>query len=376
MLNQTYFGATVSDIHLFHHRTPTKKILEELREAFPDNEETAKLNTIYLAGDVFDKLVNYQNDDTFLTEVWIKDFLRMLKKNNTQLRVLEGTPSHDWKQSRRFEHVNKISGINADVKYFDDVEIEFNEKYGIHVLYIPDEHDNYTENTLAVAREKMQELGLEKVDLTIMHGQFNYQIPAASNAPKHDEEAYLALTRYFIFIGHVHVHSHMDRILAQGSFSRLSHGEERPKGHINFVLYPDENMKWDFIENKKATKYITVDVRGLEADEAIKKVRKYLVGLPEDSHVRVFANKGEPILLQDKYDELIRNNVIYNWSKPKVDDPTLLVDEDKEIKPSFEYHAITLTPDNLEKHLMDRFVKKGYDESVVKKAAHLLKGFI
>lgn len=376
MLKKTYFGVTISDVHLFHHRTPTKKIIEELRDAFPDTEEFSQLDTIYIAGDMFDRLVNYQNDDTFITEVWIKDFLRMLKKHDVQLRILEGTPSHDWRQSRRFEHVNRISGINADLKYFDDVEIEYNEKYGIHVLYIPDEYDVDTSYTLKVAQEKMRELGLEKVDLCIMHGQFNYQIPAASNAPKHDEEAYLALTRYFIFIGHVHVHSRLDRILAQGSFSRLSHGEEKPKGYIKFTLYPDENMNWEFVENKDATKYITVDVRGLSAEDAIKKVRKYLVGLPEQSHIRIYANKGEPILLQDKYDDLIRENIIYNWSKPKVDDPTILVDDEVILNQNFAHTMVSIDRQNIEKLLIERLERKSYDERSIKKCGDLLKGYI
>ena len=62
----------------------------------------------------------------------------MLKPYNIILRILEGTPSHDWKQSKLFIHLNDLTKAGTDVKYIDSLSIEYIDKFGINVLY-PDE---------------------------------------------------------------------------------------------------------------------------------------------------------------------------------------------------------------------------------------------
>lgn len=377
MINVTeYRAAVLSDVHLCHERTSTKKIAEELMACFPDNNDTAKLNTIYIAGDWFDRLITYPNKDLEIAEDLMNYFLRLCLKHDIQLRILEGTPSHDWKQPKRFLHLNK--SIGADLKYFDDLTIEHNDVYGIDVLYIPDEYDPDTDKTFFDVKKKMNELGLEKVDLAIMHGQFNYQLPEIAKVPKHNEDNYLNIVRYYILIGHVHVYSTYDRIIAQGSFSRLAHGEENPKGYVRINLYPNGNMNAKFIENKLATKYVTIDVGGYNIDDAFKKIKDITSKLPPGSYIRLKANKGDPILIEKNLDKLSLNEYGMIWTRTLINDTSKeTVNNVRQISNiASVYSPITLTKENITIQLSNRLEDKGYESSDIELVKGYLKGIL
>ena len=101
---------------------------------------------ISLAGDVFDTLLELNSDDVREIKYWVSSLLKFCAAHDITLRVLEGTPSHDWTQSSTFITTANILNLdNLDLKYIDKVEIEYIEKYNIHVLYIPDEINPTTE---------------------------------------------------------------------------------------------------------------------------------------------------------------------------------------------------------------------------------------
>lgn len=372
MLNKLdYYAAVLSDVHLCHDRTDTRRIVSEIKTYFPDDSSTEKLDTIYIAGDWFDKLITYPNENLNHAEDAMIYLLKLCKKRNIQLRVLEGTPSHDWKQPKRFLHLNKR--INADLKYFETLDIEHNNKFGIDVLYIPDEYDPDTNKTFIDVKKKMTSLGLEKVDLAIMHGQFKYQLPEIAKVPKHDEKNYLDIVKYYITIGHVHTFSTFDRIIAQGSFSRLAHGEENPKGHVRFHLYQNGDMNYEFIENKEATKYITIDVRNMEVSDAITKIKNITSELPSGSYIRLRANKNDPILIKQNLDLLSMNEYGMIWTKSVIDDP----DTKKNNISNNEFNnfiPITLTKENIVQQLLSRMEQKGYDKKDISLVNEMMKG--
>ena len=85
--------------------------------------------------------------------------------------------------------------------------------------------------------------GLTKVDYAVMHGQFDYQLPKhITGMPRHDSQKYLDIVKHYIFIGHIHTHSVYDRIIAQGSFDRLTHGQEEPKGYVVSIVDDEEKI--------------------------------------------------------------------------------------------------------------------------------------
>ncbi len=353
--------ATISDVHLGSKNTPTLDILSNLRAAFPDDEETAQLDLICLVGDVFDTLLTVNHPDFSEIKIWISDFLRLCKKYDIVLFVLEGTPSHDWWQSQLFVTLNQTGRIGANLKYVKDISVEYEPSLDIWVGFVPDESAPTTEQTLSQLKSQLQTKGLDKVDLMFMHGQFEYQLPAHVKAPKHDTASYLAITKSLIFIGHVHTHSSYMRIFAQGSFDRLKHGEEEAKGHLRATIYADGTYEVTFVENLGARKYVTVFCYGLSVEESLIEIERQVRNLPFNSAVRLEASPTHPLFAD--MDVLMREYPSFVWTKnPK--------DLDKKEEEEMEnddtaFVAITINSENITKLLMERLANLGLDAELL-----------
>jgi DNA repair exonuclease SbcCD nuclease subunit len=358
-------GAVLSDIHLGHRRNTTKEILQNLYAALPNDAETANLDIIFLAGDVFDDLLSLSDEDILDIDLWIAHLLRICKRHGIMLRVLEGTPGHDWKQSQRFEAINEVAEIGADLKYIKELSIEY-VRDGYSVLYVPDEWNDTTDKTLSQVHDLLRAHGLDKVDMAIMHGQFEFQLPPHIKAQKHSSEAYLKLVRDLIFIGHVHIHSSFDRIVAQGSTDRLTHGEEAPKGHVRFTIRQNGDNDWHFVETINAKKFVTVRCIDMTLEDTLAEVDRKVLDLPETSFVRIEANHDNPIF--SNMELLIRKYPTFTWSKlaREADEESKEVIEDETV-----YVPITLTRDNLLDLLLDRILGLGTPIAVVD-AAHAI----
>ena len=130
--------AEFGDVHLVHPNTRTSHILTALRLAFPDTPATADLDLIILAGDLFDRQLSLPNQEVYAIKQWMLQFLLMCQQHGIVLRVLEGTPSHDWRQSHLWIQVAEIAGLTVDVQHVTTLSIERIDSLGIDVLYIPD----------------------------------------------------------------------------------------------------------------------------------------------------------------------------------------------------------------------------------------------
>lgn len=352
--NRIIHLASISDIHLGHRRNSTRDIVDNLYKAFPDNAETGDLDMIFLVGDVFDDLLSLNNEAVTDIDLWIGDFLTMAKKWDISVRVLEGTPSHDWKQSQRFSVINEVAEIGADLKYVKDLSIEYIERYGISVLYVPDEWENSTDKTYSQVKQLLRAKGLEQVDFAFMHGQFEFQLPPQVHAQKHDSQSYLDIVKHLVFIGHVHVSSSYERIFAQGSFDRLSHGEEGPKGHLRASVYENGDYYVDFIENLGAKKFITVNCLDIDLSEAFKRIEKRIAKLPAGSYVRIEVNNDAEIL--GNFDVLAQKYPSFIWNKlvRGVEEGVASIVEEETA-----YIPITITRDNITGMIMERLTNTG-----------------
>src|SRR6185312_12375018 len=110
--------AVFSDFHSGHPKNPMARLAANLKAAFPDNEETAALDILFIAGDFFDGLMISDSDAYFEAADLIVYLLRLCAKRDIVLRVLRGTPSHDYNQNRLFEHLNNAGHIGCDLKYW------------------------------------------------------------------------------------------------------------------------------------------------------------------------------------------------------------------------------------------------------------------
>lgn len=312
MLNQALRIATFSDVHLGHRRTPTESIIANLKRDVPDTAATSDLDVIFIPGDLFDRFLTLPGTDVYEIHAWIAQLLRICKRRDIVLRVLEGTPSHDWKQSRLVESINENTGINADARHVPELSIEHHDRYGMDIMYIPDEWSSDNDDTWRQVGQLLSEHRLEQVDFVLMHGQFPYQLPPHVNVPTHDPDRYASICRHYVFCGHVHVPSRYKNIIVPGSFDRLTHGEEHPKGHWRVTVVPDGDDTVTFHENVGATLYLSVDCCHLSVDEALDSVEKVVTDLPTASHIRIEADRNDPIAAS--MDVLKRKYPQFNWA--------------------------------------------------------------
>lgn len=360
------YQAVLSDVHLNHRRTPTEHIVANLMRDFQQNPDTAKLDIIWVSGDLLDSLAAAGSDDNFMIVHWVGSLLAYAKKHNIVIRVLEGTGSHDYTQSRYFSVINKGVELGVDVRYVDKVSVEFIEALGISVLYVPDNVHSDADVVWKMVLEAMHEAGVDKVDYAIMHGLFEFQLPAHVHDPAtHLSSRYQSIVRRLVYIGHHHTHRIEDRVVVPGSYDRLKQGEEEPKGHIRVKDWIAKDRKEiRFIENVGAKIYKRIDVTGLDVEEALKRlavVEKY----PEKSAFEIKASSSDPI---SKSLETVRARYPeYSWAMDIEKTNTI---EKKIEEMSFNFNPVDITKENIVALTQPRL--QG-DEKIVEMAIALLE---
>lgn len=313
---------TISDIHLGHKRNKTRDIIRNLDIYFDHysvKSQFTKLDIIFIAGDLFDLLLMFSDEEIDLIYLWLSRLMRFCARHNIKLRILEGTPSHDWKQSKNALSIHSLLTETVDFKYIETLSIEYIKDFDCHVLYVPDEWNASTDVTLSQVKTLLAEANLKQVDIACMHGNFSYQLPAAAvNAPRHNESEYLSLVKHWITIGHIHVFSTFERILAQGSFDRISHNEEEPKGGILFTISETKGNTFTFIENKGAKIFKTIVLKNKDMDKSLRQIAREVSIIPDDSYVRIKATKDHPLYVA--FDELKVRFPMYTFSKANLED--------------------------------------------------------
>lgn len=260
-------GATrllvVSDVHLGHSRVKTDYVVTSFLEYILSPVTLASIDAILITGDLFDKLLNLPVPAVRYIHRFIHEFLKRCAQYNVAIRILEGTPGHDWGQSKTIIDINETYKLNADVLYVDGMDIIEDETLGLTIGYVQDEYRETVERTTVEMEELLTTRGFSQVDIMLMHGQFDFQVPKGV-AGVFDSEKWSKWARYGIFIGHNHTHRSHLNIVVPGSLERLAHNEEGPKGFIIADIV-NGRMTTHFIKNERSMLFRTVG--GLEATD-------------------------------------------------------------------------------------------------------------
>lgn len=350
------------DVHLAHHRTSTEDIIKTIKETIYPFITNQSIKMVIIEGDLFDRRISMNDPEHSLIILFISEFIDLLAKNNVALRVLEGTPSHDWKQSRLFQTLIDQKESNINYAYFDDVVIEENNILNKTILYIPDEWGTTSEYTYNYVLKLLKDKHLSKVDYIVMHGMFDYQVASLPNAPfmkaVHNSTNYLSICNYYIFIGHIHTFSTYERIIATGSFQRLAHNEEENKGCLLYTHNDNlDKCQYRFIVNNNAQIYKTITLpTNMEKSEKL--IEKTIKKLPIGSYLRVVCKKDNHIL--SIWSKLQNTYLDYNLSKKVIDkDVTKPVLNVSEIKDSFY-----ISQTNIKDIVYDKVNKLSLDQSL------------
>lgn len=335
---------TISDIHLGLKRNTTEEILNNLTSYFDNFSENSKfknLDILFIAGDLFDTSLDYFDPDILKINLWMSRLMTFCAQYKIILRILEGTPSHDWKQSRNFKPIADSFKDRLNYRYIEDIEIEYLNNLQLYILYMPDEARASATLSIKRVKELLIENNINQVDIAIMHGAFTYQIPGVVNESFHNENDYLDIVKYFINIGHVHSFSVNQRIIAQGSFDRLSHNEEEPKGGV--VCYLSDQPSYEFIENKKAKIFKTIYLRSDDVYKNLDYIDNQISRYPQGSYIRIKAKKDNQIF--KSFDSLKSKYILYYLSKTTIEDES----EEKQIQDQelTQYNIISITQENI-----------------------------
>jgi DNA repair exonuclease SbcCD nuclease subunit len=249
-----------SDLHLGIRSIDQKEMADAFADAFfPILPET---DIMFLNGDFFDTLVLFDNYGFDPVYEVIMGLFRLCDMHNVTLRVLQGTFTHDRKQCERFITFYKNNKFTFDFKFMGTIELEEITRgdRSIRVMYVPDDLPfKSSDEIVSVIKDRMVERGWDELDYGCMHGFFDFTYPKAISQENCIvfRESQFPFIKKMIDVGHVHQHRISGKVVSNGSFDRLNHGDEDPKGYVKVLDYPDK-YKAQFIENKNSAIFSTL----------------------------------------------------------------------------------------------------------------------
>lgn len=276
---------TISDLHWGHRNTFTYVALDNLKTNVINAKVLASVDVLFITGDVFDRLLTIpQGSEIYEFIVYL---LTLCKMCNTAVRILEGTPSHDWKQSKLFVTINESNKINADLLYVDELAVIKDPTLPYVIGYVPDEIRATPEITTREFKELMTTAGYQQLDFILMHGLMDFQLPKI-DAPCFNSDEWSPLAKYMIYIGHDHTRKEKYNIVIPSSHDRNAHGEEGDKGAIITDIIDGVCHNY-FIPNVNAMPYITLACQEMEDEAVIPLVEKTIAGM-ESGYLAIKLN--------------------------------------------------------------------------------------
>ena len=285
----------ISDAHLGHRKTPVAVTCRSILDMVMSVSANNKLDMLIFPGDFLDRALMMGSVEVNETMGLVGRLLVICKTKNIIVRFLEGTKLHDERQFKPVQALIDGLGYAVDIRYMDSVCVEHIPTLGIDLLYVPDEWHPDTNKTFSDCLSVITEQGKKNVDIGVMHGMFNFQIPVTDHhIPCHNETDYLHVVNAYVVIGHDHTRQHHDRIIVPGSFDRTAHGMESPKGAVLVTLNKYTENTWVFLPNKKATIYKTVKIQGQPEGDSLVSLQTTLKKLPNGSHIKLKVSKDLP----------------------------------------------------------------------------------
>lgn len=348
-----------TDFHFGSTRTPSLSTLRSIKHAWPDSPEMAKHDLFIIGGDWMDRLINLSQQSAYEAQEAAIHILTVCKKYDIKLRIVEGTCSHDRRQSIMFTELNTRLEIGCELKYFQDLAIEFIDDLNLTVLYLPDEWHHDSDETLRQAQELIKANGLQKVDIAVVHGGFKYQFPLELPS-LHDEVAWSELVNYAILSGHIHAHSRCLKVICGGSFNRNNHDEDGPKGHIRLEIAKGRVRKVDFVDNPYAKIYKTINIFDLDIQDVLEQIAQ-LGSLPDGSAIRLEYRDPDPIKAIRETVEAVYPRYIFSGVKR-------VEKKEKELRKLFSgtiFQPVEITRNSVVKLVVERLAKKGNGDDVL-----------
>lgn len=352
-------GVVLSDFHLaasklhHEHQHNTLKLF-----LYPYLKED--INVFIISGDFFDTSLLFDHDASITATMIMTEICNLCKSNNIKLRLLRGTFSHDREQLKQFATI--ANHYQIDYKYFDTISVDKIDNFTF--IYFPDTLPYKSiDEVVKIGYTLLQDTYQVSIpDIVIGHGYFKHRIPSEKLLdliPHYTTEMFKDVK--LVFFGHEHLHWNKDNVYSIGSFDRLNHGEESPKGFMIFSI-DNDSIFTKFIENKLAIQHITIETNGESIDEKLLNLSKSIevkFNKNYTGYLRIKDNTDDRLvlvsLLKDKYPDLHITSIN---DISKVSDKKLSLD-------FTTYHYDIPTLDTLESDLLN-FLKDVTNVSIDK----------
>jgi len=275
---------SVSDIHLGNRLVPAPIIADNFRRyVFP---YIAKCDILVIGGDLTDTAIGW--DDTHANAIlaFYFDLLAWCSHYDVTVFLLRGTFSHDRKQLSMLPLMHEKHKFKNELAYFDKVSLHTHKRSGTRFVFLPDDLPyGSSDEVLDVVAQQMRAASWDYVDYVCAHGFFDHVLPPVAHG--HQRIVYrrsqFPFVRRYILVGHEHTASMVDRVIYNGSFDRLTHNDETTKG-FNYIEDDGKDATIQFVENKDATTFRTLDLSGISDATAVLDQYVHVASALTDTH--------------------------------------------------------------------------------------------
>jgi hypothetical protein len=212
------------------------------------------------------------------------------------------------------------SNKQVDYTHVETLDILYFKKLNKHILFVPDEFSPTPAQTLALVKQKLKDAYIEAVDVCLLHGYFDFQVPPEiKTIQAHSSEEYSKIVLGPVLSGHVHERTRYKNIEPHGSFDRIAHNEEAPKGYLRGVIFDNNSYEVSFIENKNAAIYKTLICNQTNMEDTLVYLQKTIKKYRHGSRIKIRAVSTHPIFANKKVvREMFPDHVLdFDSKKPK-----------------------------------------------------------
>jgi len=348
----------ITDLHFDVPSVPVEVLIKHLNKWLHENREIIKEADLFIInGDVFHRAVTLMNSNIIDIVNWMVDLLTICKRYNLIVRILDGTCSHDYHQSKIFNPLFKALEL-PNAKFISDITVE--NISGFDIGWIPD--NKGTANS--VKRQLINAMSMKNVtmlDLLNIHSAFAFNLPPqALSKNTLDEESFTELVTGVILNGHIHTPmKYKDKIITIGSFGTYNHGEEVDKGGLLLTLFKKDNETTytsKFLKNQNVTVFKTINLSSKRYDtipKAVTRINNVIAPLLRDReyiNVRLILQPNHPLLLT-KSTAVLPDGLI-NWKFERVKDKNKDIRVD-DLNGEIEEEHMTITRSNIIEVLND-----------------------
>lgn len=277
--------ANIGDVHFYD--SVANRLYKELKTNFLDilDVNRRNLHLVNIVGDLFHTKLQLGGIGAQYAARFVHEIVEILE--GKPLRIIIGTRTHDYTQPKFFSFLT-----NKNVLIYDKPTVEqFNffpeQSRPFSALYIPEEYPESWRDYYAAYLFDNEYM----YDAIFLHGMMDFCSHSSQIIESEDNiqssvvfpVSCLQENAKVVIAGHVHTAHVEGNFFYTGSFSRMAHGEEEPKGW-RWLEYNLETTQYEveFVENTDAPLYVTVPLsavykEGQDMQSSINKLQRHIL---------------------------------------------------------------------------------------------------